>query len=87
MKIKICKKFNNIKKLEKKLLQAFPDDTVSIKSCISMCKVCKSQPTARVKKKKCKAKRISKLVRKLEAYSLLCPAGRTKTIFTCDTSH
>ena len=66
MKIKICKKFSNINKLEKKLAKAFPDDKIIIKSCISMCKQCKDQPVAKVGKKKKKAKSISKLIDKID---------------------
>ncbi|WP_309498016.1 DUF1450 domain-containing protein [Sulfurovum sp.] len=66
MKIQICKKFSNANKLQKKLTQAFPDDTIIIKSCMSMCKLCKTQPVAKVKGKKFTAKRISTLISKLE---------------------
>lgn len=66
MKIQICKKFSKVNKLQKKLTEAFPDDTVVVKSCISMCKVCKHQPVAKVEGKKQKAKRISKLISKIE---------------------
>ncbi len=67
MKIQICKKFSKADKLQKKLAKAFPDDTVMVKSCISMCKVCKDQPVAKVDGKRQKAKRISKLISKIEA--------------------
>ena len=66
MKIQICKKFSKVNKLQKKLTKAFPDDTVMMKSGISMCKVCKHQPVAKVDGKKQKAKRISKLISKIE---------------------
>jgi len=66
MKIQICKKFSNANKLYKKLNKAFPDDTVMIKSCISMCKKCKKQPVAKVKGKKLKAQRIAKLIDKID---------------------
>ncbi len=66
MKIQICKKFSKANKLEKKLTKAFTDDTVIVKSCISMCKVCKKQPVAKVDGKKQKAKRISKLISKID---------------------
>ncbi len=65
MKIQICKKFSKVNKLQKKLTKAFPDDTIIVKSCISMCKLCKTQPVAKVKGKKQKAKRISKLISKI----------------------
>ena len=67
MKIQICKKFSKVNKLQKKLTKAFPDDTVIVKSCISMCKLCKKQPVAKVDGTKQKAKRISKLISKMEA--------------------
>jgi len=67
MKIQLCKKFSKVNKLQKKLTEAFPDDTVVVKSCISMCKVCKHQPVAKVDGKKQKAKGISKLISKIEA--------------------
>ena len=66
MKIQICKKFLKLNKLQKKLTKAFPDDTVIVKSCISMCKLCKKQPVAKVEGKRQKAKRISKLISKIE---------------------
>lgn len=66
MKIQICKKFSKVNKLQKKLTKAFPDDTVMVKSCISMCKLCKNQPVAKVDGKKQKSKRISKLISKIE---------------------
>jgi uncharacterized protein YuzB (UPF0349 family) len=66
MKIQICKKFSKAEKLQKKLAKAFPDDTVIVKSCISMCKQCKKQPVAKVDGKKQKAKGISKLISKIE---------------------
>lgn len=67
MKIQLCKKFSKVNKLQKKLTEAFPDDTVVVKSCIDMCKMCKYQPVAKVDGKKQKAKRISKLISKIEA--------------------
>ncbi len=66
MKIQLCKKFSKSDKLQKKLTKAFPDDTVTVKSCISMCKQCKKQPVAKVDGKKQKAKSISKLISKIE---------------------
>ena len=66
MKIQICKKFSKVNKLQKKLTKAFPDDIIIIKSCISMCKMCKKQPVAKVNGKKQKAKRISKLIFKID---------------------
>ena len=55
MKIQICKKFSKVDKLQKKLTEAFPDDTIMVKSCISMCKLCKKQPVAKVDGKKFKS--------------------------------
>ena len=66
MKIQICKKFSKVNKLQKKLTQAFPDDTIIIKSCISMCKLCQKQPVVKVKGKKLKAQRISQLISKID---------------------
>ena len=66
MKIQICKKFSKVNKLQKKLAKAFPDDIITIKSCISMCKLCKKQPVAKIKGKKLKAKRISTLISKID---------------------
>jgi len=67
MKIKICKKFSNVNKLQKKLAQAFPDDKIIVKSCIDICKQCEDQPVAKVKGKKLKAQRIAKLISKIDA--------------------
>jgi len=66
MKIQICKNFSKVNKLQKKLTKAFPDDTIIIKSCISMCKMCKKQPVAKVNGKKLKAKRILMLISKID---------------------
>ncbi len=66
MKIQICRKFSKVNKLHAKLSEAFPDKTIIIKKCISMCKVCKSHPSAQIKGKKFKAKRISTLITKIE---------------------
>jgi len=66
MKIQICKKFSKVNKLQKKLTQAFPNDTVVIKKFIDMCKVCKDQPTVKVQKKEFKSKLISSLISKLK---------------------
>ena len=65
MKIQICKKFSNVKKLEKQLAKAFPEEKIKVKSCISMCKKCKELPMAKVAGKKKKAKSISKLIEKI----------------------
>ncbi|MDD2450449.1 MAG: DUF1450 domain-containing protein [Sulfurovum sp.] len=66
MKINICKKFPKIKKFEKKLSKAFPDTSIQVKSCINMCKRCKSQPLAKVDGVKVKAKKVEKLIEKIE---------------------
>ena len=68
MKIQICRKFTKINKLQKKLILAFPHDTITIKKCIDMCKICKNTPTAKVEKKKFKTKRISTLIAKLQEH-------------------
>ena len=67
MKINICKKFPKIKKFEKKLSKAFTDSSIQIKSCINMCKKCKSIPVAKVDRVKIKAKKVGKLIEKIEA--------------------
>ncbi len=66
MKIQLCQKFAKVNKLQKKLSKAFPDDMIVVKSCISMCKLCKKLPLAKVDGKKQKAKSISKLISKIE---------------------
>ena len=66
MKIQICKKFSKVNKLQKKLTKAFPDDSIVVKSCISMCKICKKQPVAKADRKKLTAQRISKLISKID---------------------
>ena len=66
MKIKICKKFSKINKLQCKLSKAFPDDTIIIKKCLNLCKFCKHQPIAKIKGKRLKAKRIFKLISKIK---------------------
>ena len=66
MKIQICKKFPKANKLQKKLTKAFPDDTIIVNSCISMCKMCKKQPVAKVNGEKLKSQRISKLISKID---------------------
>ena len=65
MKIKICKKFSKRNKLQNKLSKAFPNDTIIIKKCLNLCKICKHQPIAKVKGKRFKAKRISELINKI----------------------
>jgi len=62
MKIKICKKFTKINKLNK----AFPDDTIVVKKCLSSCYACKHHFIANIKGKEVKAKRISTLISKLK---------------------
>lgn len=66
MKIKLCKKYPNIKKFEKKLSKAFPNASIQVKGCIGMCKKCKEQPVAKVEKKKLKAQKIAKLIEKIK---------------------
>lgn len=67
MKIKICKKYKKLNKLGNKLHQAFPDDTVVIKGCINLCRICKNKPTAQTKSKRFKAADISSLIEKIKA--------------------
>lgn len=66
MKIQICKKFSKVNKLQAKLTKVFPDDAIVVKSCISMCKMCKKQPVAKVDGKKFKSHSISKLISKID---------------------
>lgn len=66
MKIKICKHFPKVKKFHKKLTKAFPDDGIIIKSCISMCKICKKVPVAKVGGVKMKEKSIGKIIKKIQ---------------------
>lgn len=66
MTIKLCKKFPKQKKLAKKLSLNFPDAEIQIKSCLGMCKHCKSQPTAIVDGKKIKKKSITKLISSIQ---------------------
>jgi len=69
MKIKICKNYKNINKLEKKLKLAFPDEKVIIKGCIDLCKICKEKPTAQTKSRRFKAADISSLIEKIKEKS------------------
>ncbi len=66
MKIKICKRFPKVKKFHKKLTKAFPHDSITIKSCINMCKRCKELPVAKVDGVKIKGKSIKKIINKIE---------------------
>ena len=66
MKIKICKRFPKVKKFHKKLIKAFPHDSITIKSCINMCKRCKELPVAKVDGVKIKGKSIKKIINKIE---------------------
>jgi len=66
MKIQICKKFTKINKLQKRLEEAFPNEKITVKSCIDMCKKCKELPLAKVDGKKKKAKTIPKLISKID---------------------
>ena len=67
MKIKLCKKYSKTDKLVKKIRSNLPDAQIKIKSCIQMCKYCKSQPTADVHGKKIKKKSIKKFIKALKA--------------------
>lgn len=51
---------------EKKLSKAFPDASIQVKSCINMCKRCKSQPLAKVDGVKVKAKKIGKIIESIK---------------------
>jgi|GEM_PF-938779 len=67
MSIKLCKNYSKINKLVKKLESNFPDEEIKIKSCINMCKYCKSNPTADVNGKKIKKKSIKKFIKLLKS--------------------
>ena len=66
MLIKVCKKYSNKSKFIKKLTLNYPDAKIEIKSCIGMCKLCKSKPTAIVNGKKIRKKSIKKFIKALE---------------------
>ena len=66
MLIQLCKKYSKRKKLTKKILLKFPDSNIKVKSCIGMCKYCKSQAVAKVDGKKIKKKNIKKLLEEIE---------------------
>ena len=65
MFIKLCKKYSKHKKFYKKLRLAYPDTEIKIKSCIGMCKSCKTEPCAIVNGKKTKSAKISKFIESL----------------------
>ena len=67
MSIKLCKKYSKINKLVKKLEAKFPDEEIKVKSCINMCKYCKSNPTAEFNGKKMKKKSIKKFIKLLKS--------------------
>ena len=66
MLIQLCKKYSKRKKLTKKILLKFPDSNIKVKSCIGMCKYCKSQAVAKVNGKKIKKKSIKKLLEEIK---------------------
>lgn len=67
MKIKLCKKYSKKNKLVKKIILNYPSAEITIKSCIGMCKYCKSMPTAIVDGKKIKKKSIKKFIKALDS--------------------
>ncbi|QOY53327.1 DUF1450 domain-containing protein [Candidatus Sulfurimonas baltica] len=67
MLIKLCKNYSKKKKFAKKLALNFPDAQIVIKSCIGMCKSCKSKPTAIVDGEKIKKKSIKKFIKELKS--------------------
>lgn len=67
MLIQICKKYSKRKKLTRKILLKYPKSKIEVKSCIGMCKYCKSQATAKVDGKKIKKKSIEKLLEEIES--------------------
>ncbi|MEA3371419.1 MAG: hypothetical protein U9Q40_08770 [Campylobacterota bacterium] len=66
MQIKLCKKYSKKSKFLKKLALHYPEAEVKIKSCIGMCKYCKSKPTAVVNGEKIKKKSIKKFINELK---------------------
>lgn len=66
MVIKICKNYSKANRFAKKLTFNFPDAEIKIKSCVRMCKFCKSQPTANIDGVKIKKKSIKKFIRVLK---------------------
>jgi hypothetical protein len=62
MIIKLCKKYSKKNKFAKKLALNFADAEIQIKSCIGMCKSCKSEPSANVNGKNIKKKNIKKFI-------------------------
>lgn len=66
MKIKLCKNYKKKNKFVKKLTLNYPSAEIIIKSCIGMCKNCKSKPTAIVDGKKMKKKSIKKFIKALD---------------------
>ena len=65
MFIKLCKKYPKHKKFLKKLRLAYPDSDIKIKSCIGMCKSCKTKPSAIVNGRKKKSTKISNFIESL----------------------
>lgn len=62
MFIKLCKKYPKHKKFLKKLRLAYPDAEIKIKSCVGMCKSCKTGPSVIVNGKKTKSTKISRFI-------------------------
>ncbi|WP_345992591.1 hypothetical protein [Sulfurimonas sp. HSL-1716] len=63
MLIKVCKNYSKKNKFIKKLSLNFPDTQIKVKSCIGMCKHCRSLPTANIDGKKFKKKSIKKFIK------------------------
>ncbi|QOY53564.1 DUF1450 domain-containing protein [Candidatus Sulfurimonas marisnigri] len=63
MLIKLCKNYSKKKKFTKKLVLSFPDAEIMIKSCIGMCRSCKSKPVANVNGEKIKKNSIKKFIK------------------------
>jgi hypothetical protein len=66
MKIKLCKNYPKQKKFAKKLTLNFPSAKIEVRSCIGMCKHCKTKATAVIDGKKMKKKTIKKFIKALE---------------------
>ncbi|MDQ7042886.1 MAG: hypothetical protein Q9M40_11905 [Sulfurimonas sp.] len=66
MKIRLCKKFPKVKKLVKKIALSTPNAEIKIKSCIGMCKICKTEVSALVSGEKIHKKTIKKFIKEIE---------------------
>jgi len=68
MLIKICTKYTKKNKFIKELKLNDLEIKIQVKSCIGMCKSCKSKPTAIIDNKKIKKKNIKKFIKNLNRF-------------------